>query len=198
MPDPFLPYLTPFYLHEKQKDRKKTKELQNKHTPIFNIFHSSSTTFLPGQPCVKFWTKPYKKEFHEKNTGKEHFYHASLPALQSQPQLRDSPGEATQPSAVWLLNCLLPGGVSWLPHLCKKPGDSKVNFKESTSYPNQTGFLVTMSPLNWLGERLQPFNPFFVPLSYHIFHIFHHFWAIFVPVISTGKLFKTQWDFNSM
>ena len=43
MPNPFLPSLTPFYLHEKQKDLKKTKGLQNKHTPIFNIFHSSST-----------------------------------------------------------------------------------------------------------------------------------------------------------
>lgn len=144
-------------------------------------------------------TLEMKRDSMSKNTGKEHFYHASLPALQSQAPLPDSPGEVTQSSAAWLLDCLLPGGVSWLPHLCKKSGESKINFKESTSYPNQTGFLVTALRLNWPCERFKPFNPFFVPFRIIYFILSIIFLAIFCACHLNGKtLFKAQWDFNSM
>lgn len=189
-------YYPCFYLHEKQKDPKKTKD-----TRLFLVFFTAEEQ-RSFQDCHVFNTGQNltnEKGFHEKNTDKEHFNNTSIPALQSQSPLRDSPGEVTHSSAAWLLDCLLPGGVSWLRHLCKKPGDSKVNFQESTSYPNQTGFLVTTLSLNSPGERFKPFNPFFLCLFRIIYFIFSIFLlAIFCACHFTGKRFKTQWDFNSM
>ena len=149
MPNPFSPFPHTFLPAWEAKRSEKKQRSCKINTRLFLVSftaveqHSFQDchVFNSGQNLTN------EKGFHEKNTGKGHFYHSSLPDLQSQPPLRDSPGEVTQPSATWLLDCLLPGGVGWLPHLCKKPGHSKVNFKESTSYPNQTGVFVTTLPL---------------------------------------------------